>query len=130
MARTSAEEWAKRVERWKDSGLTAKEFADEIGIKATTLSFWCWKLRAGERGRTTGGSGADRRRERAQRSSGRRSGRDVAKPDFVEVPVAAVAHATVPALELVLRDGLCVRIPAGFDEETLSRVVRAVGVSR
>lgn len=27
MERAGAEEWAKRVERWKRSGLTAKEFA-------------------------------------------------------------------------------------------------------
>jgi len=30
--RVSRDEWAKRVERWKDSGLTAKEFASEVGI--------------------------------------------------------------------------------------------------
>ncbi len=31
------EQWAKRVERWKDSGLTAKEFAAETGINAQSL---------------------------------------------------------------------------------------------
>jgi hypothetical protein len=27
---TSREEWAKRVERWKDSGLTAAEYAADV----------------------------------------------------------------------------------------------------
>ena len=47
MDRTSREEWAKRVERWGDSGLTAKEYAAEIGIKAHTLSWWKWRLSSG-----------------------------------------------------------------------------------
>ena len=43
--------WAKRVERWKESGLTAKEFATEIGVNPRTLSHWKWMLSKGERGR-------------------------------------------------------------------------------
>jgi DNA-binding CsgD family transcriptional regulator len=38
--RTARAEWAKRVERWKDSGLTAKEFAAELGINPRSLVFW------------------------------------------------------------------------------------------
>ena len=44
MARASRADWAKRVERWKDSGLTAKEFAAETGLNASTLSYWKWRL--------------------------------------------------------------------------------------
>ncbi len=32
------EEWAKRVERWRDGGLTAKEFAAELGINAGSFA--------------------------------------------------------------------------------------------
>ena len=32
MARTSRAEWAKRVERWKESGLPAQEFGAETGV--------------------------------------------------------------------------------------------------
>ena len=46
MDRTSREEWAKRVERWRDSGLTAAEFAAELGINAHSLSWWKWRLAA------------------------------------------------------------------------------------
>ena len=39
MARTrlDRDEWRRRVERWKDSGLTAKEFAAETGINAGNI---------------------------------------------------------------------------------------------
>ncbi len=47
MDRTSREEWAKRVERWRDSGLTAAEFAAELGINAHSLSWWKWRLARG-----------------------------------------------------------------------------------
>ena len=39
MARATREMWAKRVERWADSELTAKEFAAEVGINAGTLVY-------------------------------------------------------------------------------------------
>ena len=45
--RVDQEEWRRRVERWKDSGLTAKEFAAETGINAGTLQFWQYKLKRG-----------------------------------------------------------------------------------
>lgn len=37
-ARVEREEWAKRVERWRDSGLKAAEFAAELGINPRTLT--------------------------------------------------------------------------------------------
>jgi transposase len=43
VARADRDEWAKRVQRWQESGLTAREFADEFGLKATSLSFWKWR---------------------------------------------------------------------------------------
>jgi hypothetical protein len=46
MAKQAREDWAKRIERWKDSGLTAKEFAVETGISARSPAWWQWKLGA------------------------------------------------------------------------------------
>ena len=37
MERTTQETWAKRIERWKESGLTAGEFATEVGINIRSL---------------------------------------------------------------------------------------------
>jgi transposase len=130
MERASATEWAKRVERWKDSGLTAKEFAAQTGLKASMLSYWQWKLRALDR------AGLDRSKQTAKPAGGRRrvSGATrvaaVAEPmQFVELPPAVVASST-PWLELVLGSSTRVRVPVGFDEMTLTRVLRAVEASR
>jgi len=49
MARSSSEQWAKRVERWKASGLSAKDFAAEAGLKPSTLAYWRWRLSRAER---------------------------------------------------------------------------------
>lgn len=111
MSRTSRAEWAKRVQRWRDSGLTAKEFAAETGVNASTLSYWSWRLRP-----------AGRRRPPARSSA--------SSARFVELSASPLA-ATVPAtLELLLGESVRIRVPSGFDEETLARVVRAVGSLR
>ena len=47
--RVEREEWAKRVERWRDSGLTTVEFAAELGISPKTLTYWAWTLKRGNR---------------------------------------------------------------------------------
>jgi len=46
----------------------------------------------------------------------------------VEVPVAAVVTSPEP-IELMIGD-VRVRVPVGFDEAMLTRVVRAVGAAR
>lgn len=43
----ASEVWAKRIERWRDSGLTATEFAAEVGVNAKSLSHWKWRLHKG-----------------------------------------------------------------------------------
>lgn len=107
MPRASRETWAKRIERWNDSGLTAAEFARDAGVNAKTLTFWKWRL------------GRDERRTRA------------ARPKFVEVsPEALVASApagTEP-LEIIVRDAVRVRVPARCDLELLRRIVAALEV--
>jgi hypothetical protein len=125
MSRTSRAEWAKRVERWKDSGLSAKQYASEIGVKATTLSYWRWKLGASvelDGGRSREKSGQGTRRLGAERAA-------CGAARFVEL-AASTSVAAEPALELVLSGGLRVRVAAGFDEATLTRLVRAVEASR
>ena len=42
--RTRRAEWQKRIERWRDSGLTAEQFAAELGINAGTLKFWKYRI--------------------------------------------------------------------------------------
>lgn len=130
MESTSAQQRAKWVERWQASGLTAKEFGAEVGLKASALYYWRAQRAAATR------KGAEDRHESPEPSA-RSSRMPAAEPEdpsaapslrFVELPVAAVAGAP-PMLELLLGD-VRVRVPSGFDEATLTRVVRALGAAR
>jgi hypothetical protein len=109
MDRTSREEWAKRVERWGDSGLTAKEYAAEIGIKAHTLSWWKWRL--------SSGAPTQGRRRRARRAP--TTGAGATPLTFVEM---APAVAPEP-LEIVLRSSVRIRVPSTFDGSMLARLL-------
>ena len=116
--RTSREVWAKRVQRWQDSDLTAAEFAAEIGVNPKTLSYWKWKLRR------DGGQPQERSKSASatsKRSTPRKSQRRV---KFVEVTPAAV---TGQRIELVVDAGVVIRVPDGFEAETLRRVLQTVG---
>ena len=108
MGRDTRATWAKRVERWRGSGLTAEEFAGEVGVNARTLTFWKWKL------------GQTDRRERTPAK----------RVEFVEVaPPRTVAAATAPsdAIEVVLGSGVVIRVPAQFDADGLRKIVAALG---
>ena len=127
MARTSRAEWAKRVERWKDSGLTAKEFGTETGVNPSTLAFWSWKLGSEQReSRRTSTAPSPRSHKRGAEPKKKRD-----KPAAGRlVEVSTVVTSSPPMLEVVLASGARVRVPAGFDEATLTRVVRAVEAAR
>jgi transposase len=110
MARESREVWTKRVERWRESGLRAGEFAAELGINAATLAQWKYRLAAEAR--------AEVRRPTTQ-------------PDalaFVEVnatkePVVLARPAAESTFEVLLPGGISVRVPSGFDASALRRLV-------
>jgi transposase-like protein len=100
-ARVGRDEWRRRIDRWKDSGLTAKEFAAELGINAGTLQVWRYKLR-----------GDRRQRPRTKASS------DTILSSLVEVRppvIAGVDH----RLEIEVANGRRVRVGIGFDVDTL-----------
>ena len=106
------EVWEKRVRRWVESGLTAAEFASELGINPRTLAYWKWKLRKEGRETTT----------LAKRC-------DPIRPEttFIEVtPPASTWWQATDRLEVVVGDGLVVRVPENFEAETLCRVVQAL----
>ena len=83
------EHWRKRVERWKDSGLTAQEFAAETGRSFHPLRYWSWRLRSEKLGK--GGSAT----------------LVASKPRFIEVTEALAGARTMTdgsGLELVVSD--------------------------
>jgi transposase len=95
--------WAKRVEQWRKSGLSAEDFAAREGIKSKQLGWWRWKLKS---------SASDPAASRP--------------PQFLPVrvvtPVACPPGATDP-VEIALPNGRVVRVTAGFDAATLERVL-------
>ena len=115
MAKASRAEWVKRVERWQDSGLTAKEFAAELAVSPNSLTFWKWKLR----------------RERNTQGDAKKAMKPVAKatePKFLQlVPTHSEAVGAVVPLEVMIGVDIVVRVPRDFDEHTLTRVIRALG---
>jgi hypothetical protein len=98
--RTSRVEWAKRVERWRDSGLTAAQFGAETGVNPRTLAYWKWVLSKKSRG-------------------GKTAAPAISTPAFVEVRTAASSA----AFELALGNGRRLQIPAAFDAGTLERLL-------
>ena len=99
MARGTRAEWAERVRRWRASGLTAREFAAQHRLKRSTLVWWSSAL------------------ARASRAG----------PPFVEVvrpPQGAAPDDGL--LEVVLRDGLRVRVSGSFDPAVLLRLLAAL----
>lgn len=103
MARTRREAWVKHVAAWRDSGLSARQFAARVGVNAKTLSFWKWKLEA-------------------------EAGAATKRPAFVEVTdaVAAIAPGEGERLEVVCPGGRMVRVPAHFEATALLRLLDAL----
>jgi transposase len=119
MARASREIWAKRVERWKDSGLSAKEFAAELDVSPKSLMFWKWKLGQLETPKGAASSARGKLQTRTAR---------VAAPRFLQLMSTSAPRSA--ALELVLRDGLVLRVAPGFDEAPLLQVASLLGAAR
>jgi hypothetical protein len=105
-ARATREEWSKRVERWHESGLTAQEFAAELGVNPRTLTYWKWVLTKGPA------------RDQATRS------KTATAVPFVEV---GQTPSRADVFELELSDGIVVRVPLDFDAAALRRLLEVVG---
>jgi hypothetical protein len=109
MAREKREVWADRVRRWSESGLTAKEFATELGVNVHSLNHWKWRLTS------------------EARDSGERA--PSARPGFVEVVTPRVREERAPELfEVQLPRGVVVRVPQRFDGSALQRLLAALEV--
>jgi transposase len=117
MAQDSRSLWAKRVERWKVSGLTAKEFAAETGINPNTLSHWSWRL---SREASTAS------RKRRSRSPAKKTEPPAPAPDpvqFIEVTPPPAPPPVDTRFEIALPRDRRVFVPASFDADALGRLV-------
>ena len=106
MREATRAKWSELVKRWTESGLKAAEFARREGLNAGTLSYWKWRLRR-----------EGRRTALSRRASGR-------APAFVEV--VATLPVVADRIEVVVDGKDVVRVPDGFDDATLRRVMAVV----
>ena len=106
MARGRRGIWVQRLARLRESGLTARAFAAQIGVRQGTLQKWKYKLAKEQR-------------------PARDTAAPAAKVEFVElagVPEAP-ARAEESRLEVVCEGGRSVRVPRDFDAECLVRLL-------
>jgi transposase-like protein len=103
--------WRRVLKRYQRGGRTVREFCVAEGLKESSFYFWKRELRARD-GEIT----------RAEKPPGFRGANP---PVFVPVVVTPTrSHETGAALlEIVLECGAMLRVPAGFDRETLGNVL-------
>jgi hypothetical protein len=104
------------VTRWNESGLTAKEFASEMGINPGTLQYWQYKLKYGDR---------------LDKPPKPGPGSDAIVASLVEVPAPEAAAASEGGVadqrfEVELGNGRRVRVAAGFDPAALRMLLAIV----
>jgi hypothetical protein len=111
--RRQAAEWVELIDRWQASGLSLPAFCERNGVNAGTMSGWVYK-------RTHKATLEEARREAGGEDT-------AAAAAFVPVRVMGVepeqpspGHSGV---EVVIGRGRRVAVGAGFDAETLRRVV-------
>ena len=103
--------------RWKESGLSATQFAAETGTNARSLSWWKWRLEGGEPAKRQPRTRATRTRSVAITKAA-----TLSPLSFVEMTAAVVRD----PLEIVLPSSYRVRVPIGFDAATLGRVLEVL----
>jgi hypothetical protein len=120
--RRRAEEWAALIDQWRESGLSLPAFCRLHGLSRGTMQNWVYKpslRRAVEEARR----GAQSTPADPCHAEGPPI--PVPSPAFLPVHVAEVTTAPyrLTGVEVVLGSGRRVAIEAGFDPETLRRVV-------
>ena len=118
MARETRAAWARRVERWQRSGLTAERFAEHEGVNARTLVFWKWRLKRDGAARPAIGAV-------------RRKAKRVAFVEFVAPkPVAAPGETRSTPIEVLLPIGYRLRVAGGFERGTLTELLDVLEARR
>ena len=110
--RTKASEWAERVRAWRESGLSADEFAKPRGYRSKTLAWWSSEL--------------------ARRSRMKSKAHPQSLP---RVAMARVLRVVRPEAErdeviAILVGGAQIAVRPGFNARLLRDVVVALGAPR
>jgi len=105
--RKRRQEWVERVDRWRRSGMTAKQFAASMGVNAGTLAHWSWRL------------GREQRTLKTRPAASQRA--------LVEIVTGATGD---DRFELVVGNGRRVHVPASFDAAALVRLLTVLEAGR
>jgi len=107
------QEWAARIQQWRRSGQTARDFARAHGFNHNTLMHWSWRL--GAQSQSDAPRRAPRRRTRSS------------QPTFVEILAQPVAEG---CFELELAGGKRLRIPPRFEAKSLTLLLQVLEQQR
>jgi hypothetical protein len=120
--RRQAADWARLIDQWRASGLSLPAFCSRHGLKRGTMQNWVYKpslKRAVDEARSQARS--------AQTPRPVPPSLPESAPAFLPIHIAEVAVApAVPdrtGIEVVLAAGRRIVVAAGFDPETLRRVI-------
>jgi hypothetical protein len=120
--RRQAAEWAKLIDQWRASGLSLPAFCSKHGLKRSTMQNWAYK--------TSLKQAVEEARHQARSAETPQQGPPplpAPSPAFLPICIAEVtADPPVPVrtgVEVVLAAGRRIVVGAGFDPETLRRVV-------
>ena len=115
MKRSTREEWAARVAKWKESGLSAPAFAAQIGVRPKTLTWWKANLVR----LATAAAPPKRALARPREAPNGSASPSVKSFEFVEMTAAMESE----PLEVVLPTSVRIRVRRGFDSQTLARLL-------
>ena len=107
------------VKRWSESGLSAKEFAAQVGVNPHSLRSWRQRLRTKSALKDVSKSNM------LQYTTVRNNNYgfvEIVAPEMESRPSIHAQHSTEP-LELILESGIRIRIPTHFDADSLKRIV-------
>jgi hypothetical protein len=117
--RVKERRWRRLVKDWRRSGLSVRAFCEWHALSEP--SFYAWRRELAKRDREAASN-------RARRSGRPGRPRILAAPFLPVQVVADVAQDSEAGrcVEVQLPSGVCLRVPAGFDRQTLRDVLAAV----
>jgi hypothetical protein len=129
-------QWQEAVQRWRQSGQTVRDYCRAHGLKESAFYFWRQEL-------TRRGNQRSHCRQRASKTPKRGGAATPAHPRSPAVPgplaadgahflpvriVSPAAEENRNGLEIALGDDRVIRVPRGFDRQTLAEVLAVLEV--
>ena len=110
--------WRRLFARWRQSGLTGRAFCAAHGVSEP--SFYAWRREIDRRNRQ---QATARKRVAASAPAATLMPQPAAGSAFLQLALDSKAG-TRPAIEVVLAQGRLLRVPSGFDGESLRQLLR------